>query len=808
MKVSFYIKLFLAFIIFTILILSFISYSFKNLYRFYNEKQDNQTIQNILKQQEDKFLEYLKKYDDKLLIFQSIIPTFQNQSEIIDFIENVVFKDKNILTFKIVSLDSKEKLKLFNNEENTTIAKNHRLENLFSKNYFKEMKVLKYQEIFYFCDTDDIKTINLSIRNKDNFYILELNLNNLLQDISKNFSKKTLIISPKAIFLDDSRPIDFKEEDYLSKKVYINDKKYFTFLINKKDELKKDFIEEYYKTIVITGFIIAFFIAFIFSIIISRLNRNIEEDNKKLDLNIKEKYLKLSENQEIMDNHIMFIRIDKNGFIVKVSKAFCYFLGFSEAELIGHNYKILIHKDIRNLGKIIRKRLNERVFYLNDIKGAKKDGEIFWVDLLIEVIIENKEFEYYNIICTDRTNKKKIENLYNNLNNQIDEYDAIFENVHSGIALIDLDGKFVKLNSKMSELLGFTSYELLSMSCVDVVENDSKTILNKILKDIDEIGNISKLEKIFIKKDKTPIHLELSLSLLSDKQRVVFVINSLEDKRKLQELNLDLEAKIKQEVEKNIQKDKLHQQQQLKNAKLTYIGSLAAGITHEINTPLTYIKGNLEMMSYDILDLPSSDIKDRMIFDSEKMKEGINRIANIVESMREMAQSSKEIKEKTNVYSTLITSLTMVNNRSKQISRIFLNNKLFDINEINKNELLFFSKIQKQRIEQVWVIVINNALDELIKIEDYEDRVLNISLYEEENEIIIKFKDNAGGIKEDIINDIFEPFVSSKDHSGMGVGLNIAKKIIEEQNGVITAYNEDNGAVFEIKLKKYVDESR
>ncbi|MFW3346646.1 ATP-binding protein, partial [Aliarcobacter butzleri] len=66
-------------------------------------------------------------------------------------------------------------------------------------------------------------------------------------------------------------------------------------------------------------------------------------------------------------------------------------------------------------------------------------------------------------------------------------------------------------------------------------------------------------------------------------------------------------------------------------------------------------------------------------------------------------------------------------------------------------------------------------------------------------EIIVKFKDNAGGIKEDIINDFFESFVSSKDHSGMGVGINIAKKIIEEQNGEIMAYNQDAGAVFEIK---------
>ncbi|MBD3828986.1 MAG: GHKL domain-containing protein, partial [Arcobacter sp.] len=272
------------------------------------------------------------------------------------------------------------------------------------------------------------------------------------------------------------------------------------------------------------------------------------------------------------------------------------------------------------------------------------------------------------------------------------------------------------------------------------------------------------------------------------------------------ELNQNLEQRINQEVEKSIQKDKLHQQEQIKNAKLTSIGSLAAGIAHEINTPLTYIKGNLELMSYDIMDLPQSEIKERMSYDSEKMKEGLNRIANIVESMREMSQSSKEIKEKTNIYSTLITSLTMAYNRSRQVCRIYLNEKLFDIDSLNKNEFIFCSKVQKQRIEQVWIIVINNALDELIKIDDYEKRVLNIFLFEEKDEIVVKFKDSAGGIKEDILEDIFEPFVSSKEHSGMGVGLNIAKKIVDEQDGNIKAYNEDNGAVFEIRLKACEEE--
>ena len=60
------------------------------------------------------------------------------------------------------------------------------------------------------------------------------------------------------------------------------------------------------------------------------------------------------------------------------------------------------------------------------------------------------------------------------------------------------------------------------------------------------------------------------------------------------------------------------------------------------------------------------------------------------------------------------------------------------------------SNIQKQRIEQIWIIIINNALDELVKIEDYENRELKIDILEEKNNILVRFKDNAGGLNKEI----------------------------------------------------------
>jgi len=254
---------------------------------------------------------------------------------------------------------------------------------------------------------------------------------------------------------------------------------------------------------------------------------------------------------------------------------------------------------------------------------------------------------------------------------------------------------------------------------------------------------------------------------------------------------------LKHELESQ---EERHVKEQLDAAKFTAIGQLSAGITHEINTPLTFIKATFEMMQYDIEDLDESDIRTSLLNDAKTINDGIVRMENIITSMKEMAQKSNEKKEDANVYATLITSLILTYNKSKHISNVYINDEKFTPN-ISKDSYTFMANIQIQRIEQVWIIIINNAMDELQKYNTFPDRRLDISIESLENDKIkIKFKDNAGGINSEIIEHIFEAFKSTKESSGMGVGLNIAQKIIHENNSNIKAYNEDNGAVFEIIL--------
>ena len=86
-------------------------------------------------------------------------------------------------------------------------------------------------------------------------------------------------------------------------------------------------------------------------------------------------------------------------------------------------------------------------------------------------------------------------------------------------------------------------------------------------------------------------------------------------------------------------------------------------------------------MTYDINDLEDTKIKERMLQDSKKMKDGIDRIANIVESMREVTHSKASNKEKINIYQTIQTALTIAQNRAKHISKIYLNDTLFDLDD-------------------------------------------------------------------------------------------------------------------------------
>jgi len=241
--------------------------------------------------------------------------------------------------------------------------------------------------------------------------------------------------------------------------------------------------------------------------------------------------------------------------------------------------------------------------------------------------------------------------------------------------------------------------------------------------------------------------------------------------------------------------------------KLASIGKLAAGITHEINTPLTYIKGNVELMRMELGSIGESSSKSELLENMESIEEGLRRIGNIIDATREFTKKGSGHKEITNIFTTLIYASRMVYNRTKHLAPIYLNGVLFDL-DLASDAYSYYTLAIKEKLEQVWVIILNNASDEFLNCKkSFDKRWIKINIATDTDCIKISFRDNARGIPEKILSSIFEPFVSSKTYSGMGIGLNIAQSIVHEHGGSITAHNDEDGAVFTVILPLHVSES-
>ncbi len=278
------------------------------------------------------------------------------------------------------------------------------------------------------------------------------------------------------------------------------------------------------------------------------------------------------------------------------------------------------------------------------------------------------------------------------------------------------------------------------------------------------------------------------------------------------------ESTISQIILRDIS-EKIHYETQLRHLqKMEAIGTLAAGIAHEINTPTQFVGDNLTFLkesfsSYSkiitrLLEKNDEEQIQRILEDEdytflaeeipealEQSKEGINRISSIVSAMREFAHGGVKTKIETDIHRNISNTITVTRNEWKYCAEIHTD---FDsslppvkclINEIN----------------QVLVNLIVNAAH-AIK-EKYKDSLGNIVIKTGnfEDHIKIMVSDDGTGIPQDIRERIFDPFFTTKEVGvGSGQGLAIAYSIIVDKHDgkLYFETEEDKGTTFIIELPK------
>ena len=254
----------------------------------------------------------------------------------------------------------------------------------------------------------------------------------------------------------------------------------------------------------------------------------------------------------------------------------------------------------------------------------------------------------------------------------------------------------------------------------------------------------------------------------------------------LEHHNKELEKRIKEEVAKNREKDKLMFQQ----AKLASLGEMLGNISHQWRQPLMEINSLFLPIEGKItLDMP---------LDKEEILETINKLnhitkymSNTIDDFRDFFATDKE-KIKFQLLEQINSTINIISGGLKT------HNIKLDI-IIQKNpEMIGY----KNDYSQVLINIINNAKDILVQ-RKVNNPHIKISIFEENENIITTVEDNGGGIKVNPIEKVFDPFFTYEKIGGSGIGLFMSKLIIEKNmGGKLFVQNSSKGAFFKIIIPK------
>ena len=223
--------------------------------------------------------------------------------------------------------------------------------------------------------------------------------------------------------------------------------------------------------------------------------------------------------------------------------------------------------------------------------------------------------------------------------------------------------------------------------------------------------------------------------------------------------------------------------------KMASLGSMIGNIAHQWRQPLSAISS---LASGVKLQSELEILTNEHLYESmDNIVDTTKYLSDTIDTFRDYAKTSKEKVE---------TSIQDVIEKSIQILQPILNLKNIQLDtKLPENPIV--THIVAGELSQVITNLINNAKDVLVE-NEIEDPTISIECFEKNEKIHITIQDNAGGVPEEIIEKIFEPYFTTKHQSqGTGLGLYMSHKIVTESlHGTILVNNAQNGAVFTIIL--------
>lgn len=274
-----------------------------------------------------------------------------------------------------------------------------------------------------------------------------------------------------------------------------------------------------------------------------------------------------------------------------------------------------------------------------------------------------------------------------------------------------------------------------------------------------------------------------------DEKKISQLNETLENKvRQLDEFNHSLNIKVKEEMDKQREKENLLIQQ----SKLAALGEMIGNIAHQWRQPISAVSAILMNIKWSAI-AQGVDAK----FLDERMVEANEQLKYMSQTIEDFRSFFKPDKEKENF------DVTVESHKAYNIMKATL-----DAHNIN---LQFFSKINMigygypNEFSQVVLNIISNSKDVLLERKIGNPRI-EIHVSKDDKQINLSIRDNGGGIREEYIDRVFEPYFTTKESHGTGIGLYISKEIIHKHmKGTLSVKNGSSGAIFSITIPQGKD---
>jgi len=404
---------------------------------------------------------------------------------------------------------------------------------------------------------------------------------------------------------------------------------------------------------------------------------------------------------------------------------------------------------------------------ISEVEGAIhsiQSQQILLQGIIIMIILFGGIFINFILLTWSNILEKEVIRKTTELKKTEERYKDLVENAEDIIFTIDNEGKIVSMNKFGTEFFNKNKSEILCRNISDIFVPEGLIIMLNI-KHIFRTGESKQLTHR-VTVDSKDFWLNTNLRALKDDEGKIYSIlgiaRDITDRKKMEEQSYYTE-------------------------KLAALGTLSAGVAHEINNPLTIILGFTDLL---LEKTPADSEQFELLKTIEKHATNAKRI---VEQLLRFARHKEPKKQSVNINECIETVLSIMNNTMK-ISNIKINKKL--------QENLPLINGYPEELQQVFFNIINNAFHAM-----KGGGVLSVSTRFNNDWIEVFISDTGSGIKKEYRHKIFDPFFTTKEPGqGTGLGLWVSYNIVKEHNGIInfeTKTKEESdtpGTTFIIKL--------